>query len=352
MENKNRFYIIALVTTAYILLAFGWWSMLLMRKNEEAKQANIELLRLDRQIKNKFVSDIEFTQSIDYQIIIQKYERQAHMVWGEGSILFMGLFVCFWMIQRSLQKEVELNSQRRNFLLSVTHELKSPIASIRLILQTFQKRKLDEAQRAKFLNAAVTEADRLHELVDNLLLSSRLDSTYEGSMEEINVAVMLDELIEKCRVKFPRAHLEFNKNEVPILIGDRQGLVSLFTNLLENAAKYSGENAEIKISQKFVSNKFHFEIADNGVGIPASEKKKVFEKFYRVGSELTRRTKGTGLGLFIVAQIVKLHNGLISVSDNTPKGTIFKVTLPIEHFVKHFERETSVSRSEKEVMST
>ena len=97
---------------------------------------------------------------------------------------------------------------------------------------------------------------------------------------------------------------------------------------MENAAKYSGEQAEITVSQKFVSNKFHFEIADNGVGIPATEKKKVFEKFYRVGSEMTRRTKGTGLGLFIVAQIVKLHNGLISVGDNTPKGTVFKITLP------------------------
>jgi signal transduction histidine kinase len=328
MENRNRFYIIAFVTTAYMLLAFGWWSMLLMRKNEEAKQANIELLHLDMQVKNKFMGIATFKQSPEYQAVIAKYERQARMVWGEGSVLFMGLLIGFWMIQRSLQKEVELNNQRRNFLLSVTHELKSPIASIRLILQTFQKRKLDEAQQAKFLNSAIVESDRLHELVDNLLLSSRLENSYEQSVEEINIAALLDELIDKCRIKFPRAKFEFNKNEVPILRGDKQGLVSLFTNLLENAAKYSGEQAEIKVSQKFISNKFHFEIADNGVGIPANEKRKVFEKFYRVGSEMSRRTKGTGLGLFIVAQIVKLHNGLISVGDNAPQGTVFKITLP------------------------
>jgi signal transduction histidine kinase len=328
MENKNRVFIIAFATTAYILLAFGWWSMLLMRKNDEAKQANLELLKLDMQVKNRFESTETFEKSIEYQHVIQKYQRQAKMVWGEGSVLFIGLLWGFWMIQRSLQKEVDLNNQRRNFLLSVTHELKSPIASIRLILQTFQRRKLDEAQQAKFLNAAVVEADRLHELVDNLLLSSRLENQYERNVEEINIASMIDELIEKCRIKFPRATFNFTKNEVPILRGDRQGLVSLFTNLLENAAKYAGEHAEITVQQQFVANKFMFEIADNGVGIPASERRKVFEKFYRIGSEMTRSTKGTGLGLYIVAQIVKLHNGLIAVADNTPKGTIFKITLP------------------------
>jgi two-component system, OmpR family, phosphate regulon sensor histidine kinase PhoR len=328
MENRNRVRIIVLATTAYILLAFGWWSLLLMRKNDEAKQANIELLKLDMQVKNKFTNTDDFQKTPEYQRLMEKYQRQARMVWGEGSVLFLGLLWGFWMIQRSLQKEVDLNNQRRNFLLSVTHELKSPISSIRLILQTFQKRKLDEAQQAKFLKAAVVEADRLHELVDNLLLSSRLENAYEPFIEEINVAVMIEELIEKCRLKFPRATFNFVKNEVPILRGDKQGLVSLFTNLLENAAKYSGEQAVITVTQQFSTNKFLFDIADNGVGIPAAEKRMVFEKFYRVGSEMTRKTKGTGLGLYIVAQIVKLHNGLITIADNTPKGTIFKIILP------------------------
>ncbi len=328
MKNRNRVHIIALATTAYILLAFGWWSLLLLRKNEEAKQANIELLRLDMQVKNKYTNAADFEKSVEYQLLLKKYNRQVNMVWGEGSVLFLGLLWGFWMIQQSLQKEVALNNQRRNFLLSVTHELKSPIASIRLILQTFQKRKLDEAQQTKFLKAAVVEADRLHELVDNLLLSSRLESTYESSIEEINVATMIEELIEKCRMKFPRTTFRFEQNEVPILRGDRQGLVSLFTNLLENAAKYSGEQAEVTVRQNYAANKFLFEIADNGTGIPTLEKRKVFEKFYRVGSEMTRKTKGTGLGLFIVEQIVKLHHGVISVADNAPKGTVFKIVLP------------------------
>ena len=328
MKNRNRVHIIALATTAYILLAFGWWSMLLLRKNDEAKQAHIELLRLDMQVKNRYTNADDFEKSVEYQHLLTKHKGQVNMVWGEGSVLFLGLLWGFWMIQQSLQKEVALNNQRRNFLLSVTHELKSPIASIRLILQTFQKRKLDEAQQTKFLSAAVVEADRLHELVDNLLLSSRLENTYESSVEEINVAAMIEELIEKCRMKFPRTTFNFEKNEVPILRGDRQGLVSVFTNLLENAAKYSGEQAEVTVRQNYAANKFLFEVADNGTGIPPTEKRKVFEKFYRVGSEMTRKTKGTGLGLFIVEQIVKLHHGVISIADNAPKGTVFKIMLP------------------------
>ena len=160
MENRNRIRLIALATTAYILLAFGWWSLLLMRKNEEARQANVDLLKLDMQVKNTFVDEAQFQQSVEYQRLMKKYSRQANMVWGEGSVLFLGLLWGFWVIQRSLQKEVDLNTQRRNFLLSITHELKSPIASIRLILQTFQRRKLDEAQQTKFLNAAVVATAR------------------------------------------------------------------------------------------------------------------------------------------------------------------------------------------------
>lgn len=328
MKSRNRVHIIAWATTAYILLAFGWWSLLLSRKNNEVRHANIELLKLDMQSKNTFKNTLDLEQSVGYQRIMVEYKRQNRIIWSEGSVLLLGLLWGFWMIQRSLQKEVGLNNQRRNFLLSVTHELKSPIASIRLILQTFQKRKLDEAQQAKFLNAAVVEADRLHELVDNLLLSSRLENTYEQNIEEINVAAMIEELIEKCRIKFPRATFRFQKDEVPILRGDKQGLVSLFTNLLENAAKYSDEQAVVTVHQHFADNKFMFDIADNGVGIPAMERRKVFEKFYRVGSEMTRKTKGTGLGLYIVAQIVKLHKGVISIADNAPKGTIFKIVLP------------------------
>ena len=328
INNITKYRTVAIIATVYILVAFGWWSLLLMRKNEELRQAHIDLLQLYLQQKGLYQNEVQFKQTPEYIRVLERNTRQNHMIWQEGGVLFIGLLWGIWAINRSFQREIALNLQQSNFLLSITHELKSPISSIRLILQTFQKRKLDETQQAKFLQSAIAESDRLHGLVDNLLLSSRLDTAYEKNIEEINISPLLDDLIEKCRLKFPRASFSFLKNEVPILRGDKQGLISVFTNLIENAVKYSGEKPEITIKQNYKDNKFVFEIADNGIGIPADERHKVFKKFYRIGSEMTRQTKGTGLGLYIVAQIVKLHRGVIQISENAPKGTIFRIILP------------------------
>jgi signal transduction histidine kinase len=329
MNKSNRLYIVVIASSMYIVIAFAWWSMLLMKKNAEAAQAQVELLRLQLSQKGLYVDEAQFKATPQYFDLEKRYERQKMMVWGEGSVLFVGLFLGVWLINRSFMSEIALAEQRRNFLLSITHELKSPIASIQLVLQTFQKRKLDETQQAKLLNSANVETERLNELVNNLLLSARLDTTYEPQFEEIKVTQMIEELVEKFRIKNPKARFQFiKKQDMPILRGDKQGMVSVFTNLLENAVKYAADRPEITIKEGFENQQFVFDIADNGIGIPAIERKKVFEKFYRVGSEMTRRTKGTGLGLYIVAQILKSHRGTIQIVGNEPTGTVFKITLP------------------------
>lgn len=329
MEHSKKLRIIILLSSAYILLAFGWWSLLLLKKNEEARLAHIKLAQLDLIQKSKSLDETEFKHTPQYFEIENTYGRQKKMVFGEGSVLFIGLLLGVWLINRSFSSEVALNNQRKNFLLSITHELKSPIASIQLVLQTFQRRKLDEVQQAKLIHSATVETERLNELVNNLLLSARLESAYEPQFEELRITPIIEELIEKLRMKNPKAQFHFiKKQDLPILRGDKQGMVSVFSNLLENAMKYAGENPEITIRQSFEKQQFIFDIADNGIGIASIERKKVFEKFYRIGSEMTRRTKGTGLGLFIVAEVVRWHKGTIQILDNEPKGTIFRVTLP------------------------
>ena len=248
-----------------------------------------------------------------------------------------------WIVQRSFQRQIEFVRQRRNFLLAITHELKSPIASIRLVLQTFQKRQLEPAQQAKVLHSGMVETDRLNDLVNNLLLSSRLDTAYEPHLEEVDFADLIQGIIEKFQLKFPKLDIQYDKNELPLYQGDKQGLTSVFTNLIENAIKYGKNNPVIRISQYISEGKCVFEVADNGIGIAPQEKRKVFEKFYRAGNEETRRTKGTGLGLYIVAEIVKVHNGQISILDNTPSGTIFKICLP--HTPKKRDTEGVARRS-------
>ncbi len=329
MEHSKKLRFVVILSSAYILLAFGWWSILLLKKNEDARQAHTKLAKLEYMQNNPSVSEAEFKQTPQYLQIEHTYQRQKTMVWGEGGVSFIGLLLGIWLINRSFSQEIALSNQRKNFLLSITHELKSPIASIQLVLQTLQKRKLDETQQAKLLHSANVESERLNLLVNNLLLSARLDSTYEPQFEELRMTPLIEELIEKMRIKSPKAQFNLIKNDnLPILRGDKQGMVSVFSNLIENALKYSGEQSNITIRQNFEKQNFIFDIADNGIGIPPSERKKVLQKFYRVGSEMTRRTKGTGLGLYIVSEVVKRHKGTIQILDNEPQGTIFRVTLP------------------------
>ena len=329
MGNSQRLRITVIFSSIYVLIAFAWWSMLLLKKNTDAKQARIELLRYNMVEKGLYIDDIQFKMSPLYADLEDKYGRQKTMVWGEGGVLFVGLLVVVWLINRSFFTEIALSKQRQNFLLSITHELKSPIASIQLVHQTFQKHKLNAAQQVKLLNSATIETERLNVLVNNLLLSARLDATYEPQFEALKLTPIIEDLMEKFRLKCPKAAFQFSKEqEIPLLMGDQQGMVSVFTNLLENAVKYSGDHPNITIHQRFENEQFVFDIADNGIGIPMNERKKVFERFYRVGSEMTRSTKGTGLGLYIVDQIIKLHKGTIQILDNEPQGTIFRITLP------------------------
>ena len=324
--SQSRFIVWAVAI--YILTAFLWWSKLLLKKNDDALNARIEVLRLEQQLSKTYDNETHFEQTPQYKEVVARYNRQAKMIFGEGSVLFFGLLWGVFFINRAYLKEVLFVQRQRNFLLSITHELKSPIASIQLILETFSKRKLDENQIITFSNAAQKEATRLNELVSDLLLSAKLDTDYKPVFDDVNLKNLLEEIGTKVKIRYPKTHLNIAAENLPILRGDKSGLFSVFINLVENAAKYSTDTPNIQVKSWYENNQFHFEVADNGIGIPAAERKNVFQQFYRIGSEETRKTKGTGLGLYIVNEIVKAHKGSIAIAENKPKGTIFKVSLP------------------------
>ena len=287
--NSRKIQIVTFIATLYILMAFGWWWLLLFRKNKENIYDKFEIVKLQMKADNTYIDEVQFRATPQYQTLIRKHERQKKMIWGEGSLIFLGLLGGVWFINWSFKKEAALSNQRRNFLLSITHELKSPIASIQLVLQTFQKRKLDEKQAEMLLTSANKEADRLNELVNNLLLSAKLETAYEPYVEEINVTNLLDDIISKMQIRFPKTVFNIDKNEVPILRGDKQGLISVFTNLFENAVKYSANLPFIHIKYRYDHNNFIFDISDNGLGVTPTEKKKVFEKF--IALEMKRPVK-------------------------------------------------------------
>jgi signal transduction histidine kinase len=267
----------------------------------------------------------------------QNYQRQRWMILGEAGVFVISLMIGIWLINRGYYKEIMSAQQRRNFLLSITHELKSPIASVKLVLETLKKRKtLGPDHVDKLCENGLREADRLNNLVSDLLLASRVEAAYQAHPEWIDLEEMLSEIVEKKRISHPEAliSLEFEPSGL-WAEADHLGLQAIAVNLIENAVKYSPQPARIDIRVFLDKEKksICLQVGDQGIGIPENEKKRIFEKFYRIGNEDTRKTKGTGLGLYIVDQIVRLHKGKIILSDNTPRGTIFQLELPVPHML-------------------
>lgn len=314
---------------AYMMLAFCWWSVLLYTKNNDAFEAKRDRMKLILVAEGKVESEQDFLQAPAYQRLRQQYKRQEYMIMGEAGVIVVTLLIGMWLINRAYNKEMEAARQQRNFLLSITHELKSPIASIRLVLETFQRRKLPAEKQEKLTHNALMETERLNGLVNDLLLSAKLEAAYQPHQEALDLPQMLEDVIERIEAKYPDASFHFNKGSaVSPIIGDRMGMTSVMLNILENAVKYSPAPADISANIYEQDELLILEFADQGHGIPDKEKPLVFQKFYRVGSEDTRTTKGTGLGLYIVKQLVEAHGGEISLLDNQPKGAIFRISLP------------------------
>lgn len=317
----------------YMLLAFGWWSILLLRKNEEAHLARVNELSYRAALQNGNTRPGDFENTEVYARLRDEFERGQRMIIGEALLLVFSLTGGIFMLYRSLRKEISAAEQQRNFLLSITHELKSPLAGIRLILETFQKRReLAPAIQEKLSTNALAETDRLTALVNDLLLSAKLENVYDINEEMLDLGELIQDAAERVAMKYKTANIHVDIDpDAGRVKGDRLGLTSVAVNLLENAAKYSQPDPVIHTSlQKGGAHEVVWEVSDNGMGIPDREKRRVFAKFYRVGNEDTRTTKGTGLGLFIVKQLVDKHGGQLELADNEPRGTTFRIYLPAE----------------------
>ncbi|RMG85727.1 MAG: GHKL domain-containing protein [Bacteroidetes bacterium] len=312
-----------------MLLAFAWWSILLFTKNRDAFYAKRDLMTIELVAGGHVPDEAALQAHPDYQRLYKEYRRQEWMIFGEAGVFVITLIIGIWLINRGYNREMLAARQRRNFLLSITHELKSPIASIKLVLETFRKRELRPDIKEKLLQSALEETERLHALVNDLLLSARLETAYQPNFEPLDLAALLNELVDRLEQKYADAIFCRNiAGDLPKLSADKTGMTSVALNLLENAIKYANDKPAIEVRLFRENDHIVFEVADNGPGIPDREKKRIFDKFYRVGNEDTRTTKGTGLGLYIVHEIVRAHGGQISVTDNHPKGSVFRVELP------------------------
>lgn len=248
-----------------------------------------------------------------------------------GAILLAGVLAGVIAYLTLTVKAFNLNRRQSNFIDAVTHELKSPIASLKLYLQTMARRSVDEQQQQDFHRFMLEDVERLDLLINHLLDVARIDRGVDPATDE---KVPLQQLLTQCgsdtclRYRLPAETITIDCPEIVI----RSKLIQLeilFRNLIDNAVKYGGTPPKVEVAAKPApEGKVTIWIIDNGAGIPSNQRRKVFGRFIRLGNELERSTPGTGLGLYLVRNVVKSIGGSIRVSDRTDgTGTVFEVTL-------------------------
>lgn len=262
--------------------------------------------------------------------------------WREVALLVFGiiffLVLIFGLVLNTtfLIREIRRNEQHDAFINAVTHELKTPIASIRLYLETLKTREVDEEKREEFYNIMLADSERLLLTVEQVLRAGRTGLKRRRiSNSEINVGEMVRECLELTRVRYGlnETHLIYSESpdaKAAKVSGDVDELRAAFSNLLDNAVKYSDEEVYVSVSVAALDDKrVAVRVVDKGIGIPNAQLKRIFKRFYRVPGRFMARVKGTGLGLFIVHSVVRKHGGRVfAESGGLGHGSTFTIYLP------------------------
>lgn len=315
--SRNAF----LILFIYIIAAILFWIFTLQKQSEILSNVQIELLNERKENYSEEVFQKEYDM-----ILVEKNRRTLQYV-GEGVVLFIMILIAGYIVKLSVNRSNKLKEMQNNFMMSITHELKSPIAGIKLNVQTLKRPNIDEEMKETLINRTLKETERLNDLCSNLLLATQL----EGKKAAYNIQLIdFSHLCMETVLDFQyrsNHYIKFQVEDDLYTKGDRVMWKIVLSNLIENAIKYSPHKTSIFIKAMPNENDIIFTIADNGPGVEDSEKNKIFNKFYRVGNENNRITKGTGLGLYLTSEIIKLQNANISVYDNQPNGTVFEIKL-------------------------
>jgi signal transduction histidine kinase len=289
----------------YIIAALVWWFISLAKQNSEMAEVKLQKLQLQ---KASTLYPLEYNNAI---IQIENEKRRNSTKYISEGITFLALiFLGAVFVYRAVRRQLRTHQQQENFMMAVTHELKTPIAVAKLNLETLQKYQLDETTRQKLLLMTLQETNRLNAL----------------TKEELNLSDLVKSCIQDFRQRFPDRIWQTEIDQEIEMAGDPLLLTILTNNLLENAMKYSPKSKPVVCSLQKNKNNVLLKVIDSGTGITDEEKKKIFEKFYRIGNEATRTTRGTGLGLYLCKKIAADHNADIYVTDNSPSGCIFVVS--------------------------
>ncbi len=317
--KKLRYiFLIYWILLGYIIAALIWWFIALNTQNQQMTVYKLKQLKTDDSSYGT-----EATRLLDAE------KRKTAQYIGEGSTFLLLILAGAVFVFRAVRRQLKFSQEQENFMMALTHELKTPIAVAKLNLETLQKRKLDEVQQQRLIQTTLQEANRLNSLCNNMLLSSQFEAGgYLFTLEETNFSELAAGCVQDFVIRFPQRYIQ--QQIIPDLFvsGDRLLLQMAVNNLIDNAIKYSPKESAITVVlQEKNNNEIELSVKDEGKGISEEEKQKVFSKFYRVGNAATKAAKGTGLGLFLTKKILQQHKGNISVTDNIPTGAIFTIRL-------------------------
>ena len=302
----------------YLIAALAWWYIELDQQNDLMMAFQKEELIKLNNFNSAAIAAIE-----------DAHARNAKQYIGEGLTFLIITIIGAVFVYSVVRRQIRFHLQQKNFMMAVTHELKTPIAVTKLSLETLKRHKLDEDRQRKILGDAINETDRLNTLCNNILLSSQLESGgYTLTKQEFNLSNLVEKAVADFRRRYPTRKIDNYSNEVILLQGEEFLIGLVLNNLLENAVKYTSPEEPIMIGLTENENTCILSVADLGRGIPDAEKSKIFEKFYRLEDESKRKTKGTGLGLYLSSKIVEDHHGRLTIENNHPTGSVFKVILP------------------------
>ncbi len=287
MRRKTDIFILLL--TLYVLLQFAWWAYHI----------------------------IDLTSMLHERP--EYIRKRTLMILGEGAVFFSILAFAIFQIRKSIRKDIELSRQQKNFLLAVTHELKTPIASVKLYLQTLKRHQLDADKRSEIADNALEENERLQQIIDNILSVAQLENkTFQLHGEQVNIADSIRQAIRVHELK-QNAQFAVHCDDHLTHYLDKNAWHSILSNLIDNALKYAGDFPRITITCEQHDSGIQIVFEDNGEGVPDEKMDLIFQRFVRLGNEETRNAKGVGLGLYIIRELVKAMHGTIR-AENVPGG--------------------------------
>lgn len=298
----------------FIVAAWVWWFISLEKQNKQTYIFKYEQLKK---------SNPDYSERL--ALITKERQRKNAQYISEGITFILVTLVGAVFVYRATRRQITLSQQQQNFMMAVTHELKTPISVTQLNLETLQKRKLDEGQQRRLITSALNETERLNVLTNNIIVTAQLESgSYFLNRQPTNLSMLVNKCVHDFSLRLPLRIINADITDDIYIEGENSLLEMMVNNLLDNADKYSFKEKPVKVLLEKVNNKVSLQILDEGPGIADKEKRKIFKKFYRSGSEATRTAKGTGLGLYLSKKIVHDHKGALTVSDNLPQGSIFK----------------------------